>query len=174
MGLHSASNGQSVNKFDGGTESLNVETIIFEATYKGTAVDLVKALCVKSYGGELLASKATKEALLRSKKGGDEISVQRLGECNLSQIRKVELIELIPRDLPHRRFPPRSFKEREVALDALSTHSSKYDPFPSSKQGQNESKDTEEYSSMIELSDNDNESHSSHDDKVQHNPRISR
>ena len=181
MGLHTATNGQSVNKYDGGTESLIVEPIIFDATYKGTAVDFVKELCVKSYGGELLASKATKEALLRSKKGGDEVSVQRLGECNLPNIRKVELIELIPRDLPTRIFPARSFvthnKQMDNALvenisNAPSTPSRQYDPFPSSKHDQKQ-----EYDSMVEREDSshsDNESHSSTDDKVQHNPRISR
>merc|ERR1712154_127343 len=68
MGLHTATTGQSINKYDGGYETLKVEQIIFDATYKGTAVDLVKALCVQSYGGELLGTKAVKEALLRSKK----------------------------------------------------------------------------------------------------------
>merc|ERR1712083_46389 len=74
----------------------------------GTAVELSKALCIKSYGGELLASKAVSEALIRSKKGGDDISVQRLGEMTINNLRKIELIQLIPRELSMRLFPQRS------------------------------------------------------------------
>merc|ERR1712151_1421087 len=117
MSLHTATNGQTVNKYDGGKETLIADVVIFDATYKGTAVELVKALCIKSYGGQLIASKASVVALGKMK----ECGVQRMGVCNLINIRQVELFELIMHGLPRRTFPSRSFQETEtVIFDTLS------------------------------------------------------
>eukprot|EP01084_Bolivina_argentea_P294687 507132_1 len=185
MGLHTATVGTNKNKYDGGKETCHVETIIFDATYKGTAVELVKALCIKSYGGELLATKAVSQALLRSKKGGDEISLQGLGTCSIHKIRSVELIELIPRDLPHRMFPPRSLmthatnhltQESNLLLVDEQSETPSYDPFPNPKpnpkpNNNNDDNHDEEYDTTKE-NDSDDSSHSSKDG-IQHNPNIS-
>ena len=188
MALHTATTNQTVNKFDGGKETLQVETVIFDATYKGTAVQLCKELCLKSYGGELLASKAVSEALLRSKKGGDEISIQRLGIMKFANIRHVELVELTPRDLPTRKFPPRSFvtkmskhpqknqRQSRISdiLDDEKETTPNYDPFPSTNRRvedieeedeEEEEEDDENYATMNEKeTDEDEEEEDDEDD----------
>eukprot|EP01083_Nonionella_stella_P032225 88218_1 len=172
MALHTASVDREINKYDGGKETLHVTTVIFDATYKGTSVDLVKALCIKSFGGELLATKALYQALLRSKKGGDQISVQKLGMCKLDGLRNIELIQMAPRDLPHRQFPPHSFisnARKTLQLQMLQeSETPSYDPFPMADEDEEE-EETSEYDT-VEMNDVAHDSHSSGNDEVQHQP----
>ena len=132
MALHSGTVGVDRNKYDGAPESLDVELVIFDAIYKGSAVDLAKGLCVMSYGGEILATKAMYEALIDSKQGGDDISIQTLGQFHIEHVRTVELMQFMPQSVPHRTFPPHKQRHKSTFVDMTDSPSlSHYDPFPS-------------------------------------------
>jgi len=181
MSLHTATAGTDVNKYDGGRETLSVSTLMWTASYTGTAVELSKHLCLKSYGGELLCTKALYQALLQCKKLGDEVSVQRLGACSIDGVRQVELIDLIPRDLPARQFPSRtaasssvhnaSSKRKSVLAELIGGDEEKengapknYDPFPITSNGRaTDHKDKNKNKKAERQSDDtDSDSHSSY------------
>ena len=80
-------------------------------------------------------------ALLKSKKAADDLTVQSLGECHIAGIRRVELLQLVTRDLPSRSFPSRPLqtpaahpRTRSAFLDRVDPSSlTQYDPFPQSR-----------------------------------------
>ena len=181
MGLHSATAGVDHNKYDGAREDLDIQQVIFEAIYKGSAVNLVKGICVLSYGGEILATKAMYEALLNSKQGADDISIQKMGHFHIEHVRSVELMQCMPHNIPHRTFPPHKQRHKSTFVDVESPSLSHYDPFPSTEDpehGDNDHADNEdeEYDTTKEHdsadSDRPHDAHSSEDEQ-QHNPKIS-
>lgn len=133
MALHSATSGLDRNKYDGGREELEIKSNLFDffPIYQGSAVRLVQGICVMSYGGEILATKAMYEALMRSKQGGDDITVQEMGTFYIENVRSVELMQLEPTMMPHRNFPPHKQRHKSTFDLTESPSLSHYDPFPS-------------------------------------------
>lgn len=123
MALHSAIVGSSANPYDGGIETLVVsDSMLFDKEYKGTAIQMCKAICAHTFGGEMLASKSVAESVLQSRQMNDDISVRSMGCVTVDEdLRDVELLQIIPNEMSHRRFTEHySFINR------------KYDPFPRS------------------------------------------
>jgi len=198
MGLHSATVGATHNQYDKGKESLdfNFNNILeFDATYKGSAVQLVKGLCTMSFGGEILATKAAYDALISSKQGGDDISVQSLGSFFIEHVRSVKLMQFNPQQMPSRTFPPHKQRAKSTFADIAAAPINHYDPFPSShperkqngvdlshlSDGDRLHGDNDDgYGTTKEIDSEDDRhsvhshhSHSSDNDEHQHNPRIS-